>query len=368
MTRILRRGCALLLALVLSVCLLGGVLPGASASELKTAIGTVKAGALYLRETPSTSGKILATAYRGDKAVVIQREGEWYKVVFNLKIGYMYGEYLELDEIKNIKIGYARFDYGSNVRGGPGTESSVVARAPRNETCFIVGFNRGWYKVSYNGRSGYVRSDLVTMLETPYENTGSPGNTYHENGSGGGGGGSGGAKLGSASMTAYEKAMMIFGTVHFSDHRLVYASPAEARAHMTDVTIRTWDLNARGEKYTRSWILTVHENIAPTVRAIFEEIYALPEKPPIHSLGGYRWESKSEHTVGLALDVNARENGYFSPSGQLLYGTGFDPAHNPYAIPVEGAIDRIFAKYGFKRGIYWHSGYKDYMHYSFFGT
>ena len=72
--------------------------------------------------------------------------------------------------------------------------------------------------------------------------------------------------------------------------------------------------------------------------------------------------------MGLALDVNARENGYFSPSGQLLYDTGFDPAHNPYAIPVEGAIDRIFAKYGFKRGIYWHSGYKDYMHYSFFGT
>ena len=147
-----------------------------------------------------------------------------------------------------------------------------------------------------------------------------------------------------------------------------YSSSDEARTHMTTITVRTWDLNSQGQKYTRSWSLMVHKNIAPTVKAIFEEIYALPEKPPIHSLGGYRWESKSEHSVGLALDLNARENGYFSPSGQLLYGKGFDPANDPYAIPVGGKIDQIFAKYGFTRGIYWRSGYKDYMHYSFFGT
>ena len=366
MTRFIRRVLALLLVLILTACLLGSVLPAASASELKTAIGTVTANALLFRETPSTSGKVLGTAYRGDKVVVIERSGDWYQVVYNLKTGYMFGEYLELDEVKNIKIGYARFDYGSNVRSGPRTGSSVIARAPRNETCFIVGFNKGWYKVSYNGCLGYVRSDLLTMLEIPYENMGSQGNTYHENGSGESGGSA--VKLGSASMIAYEKAMMIFGTVRFSDHRLVYSTPSEARSHMTSISVRTWDINSKGEKYTRLWSLLVHQNIAPTVQAIFEEIYALPEKPPIHSLGGYRWESKSEHTVGLALDVNARENGYFSPSGKLLYGKGFDPDHDPYAIPVGGSIDRIFEKYGFKRGIYWRSGYKDYMHYSFFGT
>jgi hypothetical protein len=35
---------------------------------------------------------------------------------------------------------------------------------------------------------------------------------------------------------------------------------------------------------------------------------------------------------------------------------------------VGGEIEQIFAKYGFTRGIYWKSGYKDYMHFSFFGT
>ena len=161
---------------------------------------------------------------------------------------------------------------------------------------------------------------------------------------------------------------MIFGTTNISDYRTVYSSSTEAKKHMTTITVRTWDFNSGGDKYTRTWNLTVHENIAPTVQAIFDEIYALSERPPIHSLGGFRWCAHSEHSVGLALDINARENYYCNPSGQALSGSYFRPDSDPYSIPVNGKIDQIFARYGFKRGIYWANGYKDYMHYSFFGT
>lgn len=369
-----KRLCSLLLLLALTVSLFGVIAPAASAAELKTAIGTVTAGSLRLREEPSASSAVLGTASRGDKVIVIRAEGDWYQVVFNLKTGWMHKDYLELDEVKNVKIGYARFDYAANLRAGPGIDSAIVARAPKNETCFIVGFNKGWYKVSYNGRKAYVRSDLVTMLEIPYYNAGSPGNTYHE-GAGSTQSSSSAqpaaapaANLASSSMSKSQKLKMIFGTSNISDYRSVYSSSAEARKHMTVITVKTWDINSSGSKYTRTWSLTVHENIAPTVQAIFDEIYALPEKPPIHSLGGFRWANHSEHSVGLAIDVNPRENYYCNPSGQALTGSYFRPDSDPYSIPVGGKIDQIFAKYGFKRGIYWATGYKDYMHYSFFGT
>ncbi len=362
MKPIVQRSITLLLALALTLGLLGGLTPRAEAAELKTAIGTVTAGSLRLREGPSTDTAILGTARRGDMVIVIRSEGDWYQVVFNLKTGWMHRDYLELDEVKNIKIGYARFDYTTNLRSGPGTDNSIVARAPKDDTCFIVGFNRGWYKVSYNGRKAYVRSDLVTMLEIPYANYGSPGNTYHE------GANADGSNLANASMSKREKLIMIFGTANISDYRSVYSSSAEARTHMTTIKVRTWDIGSDGDKYTRTWNLTVHENIAPTVQAIFDEIYALPEKPPIHSLGGFRWANHSEHSVGLALDVNARENYYCDPNGHALTGSYFRPGEDPYSIPVGGSVDQIFAKYGFKRGIYWQNGYKDYMHYSFFGT
>lgn len=154
------------------------------ATELKTGIGIVNASALRLRAEPSVDSKVISTASRGDSVVIIRQVGDWYLVNFNLDIGYMHADYLTVKEKENVKLGYASFDVGSNVRSGPGTEYSVVKQAPKDETCFIIGFNCEWYKVSYNGNIGYVRSDLLTLLEKPYENAGSPGNTYHESSSG----------------------------------------------------------------------------------------------------------------------------------------------------------------------------------------
>ena len=380
----MKRFASFLLALALVLSMLAGFSPVGEAAELKTAIGTVTAGSLRLRAEPNTSSQILATAYRGDKVVVIRQAGEWYEVVCNLKHGYMHGSYLTLSQKETVKLGYARFDYTAYVRKGPGTDTGVVDLAPKNETCFIVGFEAGWYKVSDNGQPGYVRSDLVTMLEIPYYNYGSPGNTYHEgddpgtdgsssdnsgtDSNSGTGSSTPSAKLGRYGMSRADKLKLVFGTSAISEPRTVYKTLSEAQSHMTNVVVKTWDIDKNGKKYTRTWALTVHENIAPTVAAIFAEIYALPEQPPIHSLGGFRWCGKSEHSVGLAIDINPNENYYCDPSGRALTGSYFHPNSDPYSIPVYGSVDKIFAKYGFSRGINWRSGYRDYMHYSFFGT
>ena len=108
---------ALLLSLAITVCLLGGLSPRAEAAEYKTAIGTVTAGSLRLRERADIGSDILATAHRNDKVVVIDHTGSWYKVVYNLETGYMHEDYLELDEVKNVKLGYdVSFSIGSHMR------------------------------------------------------------------------------------------------------------------------------------------------------------------------------------------------------------------------------------------------------------
>ena len=164
-----------------------------------------------------------------------------------------------------------------------------------------------------------------------------------------------------------QKMERIFGGV-VSDPRTVYSNGEEAEPNMVTITVPVWDIDASGNKYSTQLSVVVHRNIAATVDQIFREIYACPARYPINSLGGYRYESMSEHNCGLAIDVNPNENPYCSPDGQVLVGSFFSPETNAYSIPVGGEIDQIFAKYGFTRGIYWRSGYKDYMHYSFFGT
>ena len=54
-------------------------------------------------------------------------------------------------------------------------------------------------------------------------------------------------------------------------------------------------------------------------------------------------------------------------SGVALTGSHWSPGSDPYSIPADSAVVRIFAKYGFSWGGTWNSK-KDYMHFSYFGT
>lgn len=167
--------------------------------------------------------------------------------------------------------------------------------------------------------------------------------------------------------TYEDKSLRLFGTV-VDDPRTAYTSEEEARENIVSVVVPAWDINENGEKYTRWFTLEVHTELANTVMQIFNEIYACPAQYPIHDAGGFRFVSWSEHNFGAAIDINPEENFYCDPEGNAVVGYFFQPDISEYSIPVGGEIDQIFAKYGFTRGIYWKSGYRDFMHYSYFGT
>lgn len=167
--------------------------------------------------------------------------------------------------------------------------------------------------------------------------------------------------------TYAQKCVRIFGEV-VPDHRTVYDAKQEGL--LTQITIPTWDYNssrtAKVTKYRKIW---VHQNIAATLQAAFDEIYNSPEQQVISDIGGYYASSGlSEHPVGLAFDVNVDSNYYCQPDGTAITGSHWDPDNDPYSIPLDCDFVRILKKYGFTRGIYWRSGKKDYMHFSYFGT
>ena len=175
--------------------------------------------------------------------------------------------------------------------------------------------------------------------------------------------------IGSAGESYDSKCLNIFGEV-VDDPRLVYETEEDAEANMVTVPVTVWDFtdSSKTEKYTKTIDITVHKNLADTVQALFREIYEQPEQYCFNYVAGYRFANKSEHTPGLAIDVNPDQNYYCDPEGNALVGKHFDPENDPYSFAVDGKVQQIFEKYGFTRGIYWRSGYKDYMHFSYFGT
>lgn len=167
--KIIRNVFTLALAVMLSMAALS--IPASAAGNTMYGIGFVDATSLRLRSEPDLNSATLAQAPGNDCVVVIQKEGEWYKVNYNLQEGYMHESYLTVLTKENAELGYGRVvGSGVNLRSGPSTSYGSVAVASDGEECYILGLNEGWYKVLYNGVTCYIRSDFLELTEIPYEN------------------------------------------------------------------------------------------------------------------------------------------------------------------------------------------------------
>ena len=138
---------------------------------VKYGIGFTTGSGLRLRSSASTGGKIIDSANKNEAVVVLEKSGDWYKVIYDLQEGYMHGDYLRVSTVENAELGYGKVNTTKvNLRSGAGTSHGVVDTASKGEKAYIIGINNGWYKVIYGSHVCYVRSDFLDLTETPYEN------------------------------------------------------------------------------------------------------------------------------------------------------------------------------------------------------
>lgn len=147
------------------------VTAAAAGGTMKSGVGFVTASALRLRSEPSTASATLDYAHQGEVVVLLEKTGDWYKVIFDLKTGYMHKNHLKVASQENVELGYGRVN-GSrvNIRSGPGTGYGVLTQAVSGNKAYIIGINNGWYKIIFGNIIGYIRSDYLDLTEIPYEN------------------------------------------------------------------------------------------------------------------------------------------------------------------------------------------------------
>lgn len=167
-----------------------------------------------------------------------------------------------------------------------------------------------------------------------------------------------------------EKLTRLYGTADVSR----YSSREEAGLHMADVTVPVWRLDRTSGIKTPSQItFSINAALAQDMAAIFTEIFHDPEQFPIYHISGYDWRgdsAKGEHNCGTAVDINYIENYQVSPEGVIYAGECWLPGENPWSIPPDGSVVRIFNAHGYTwGGNGWpdHSP-KDYMHFSYLGV
>lgn len=155
-----------LLALILITALLVSTLTAmASASSLAYGAATVDATRLNVRSGPDTTYESKGTLASGAIVVVLERTSdEWYKINYRGLVGYVSTDYLtNVLLAENFTASGTINGTGIRMRSGPSTSKSQVATVPNNAVVDVIGINNGWYKVVYSGKTGYIRSDLMSI-------------------------------------------------------------------------------------------------------------------------------------------------------------------------------------------------------------
>ena len=147
----------------------------AFAAELTAGVGTVTASALKLRAEASTSSTCLTLLPKGT-TVVVENDSiaGWYKVNYKGDTGYLSSEYVSFSSKSSASLGNGLVTGDSvNVRSGASTSASKVGMLNSGDVVSIVGFENGWYKISYSGITGYIRSDYMEVTKKALSSRGS---------------------------------------------------------------------------------------------------------------------------------------------------------------------------------------------------
>ena len=162
-----------MISLVLALVLLCGSIPvtGFAKSDIIHGVAFITGSSVRLRKEANTTSNIVATTSKNEVVVVLNKSGDWYKVIYNLQEGYMHGDYLKVATTENVELGYGKINGSSvNLRSGAGTSYPKVARGNSGDKAYIIGVKDGWYKVIFGESICYIRSDYLDLTEAPYEN------------------------------------------------------------------------------------------------------------------------------------------------------------------------------------------------------
>ncbi len=165
---ILRRMCAILLAIVITIPLMASASPEETA--LKT--GVVKTNNLRLRAEASLSAKILNKANTGDVVLIMgasvkNKDGEWFSVTYDGNTGYMSAQYIEATkEDEDSSVGGKVT--GSNVRfrTSPDASSSdnIITDLQKGTCIEVLSVSGDWYKAIYEETTGYINTEFIDIV------------------------------------------------------------------------------------------------------------------------------------------------------------------------------------------------------------
>ncbi len=144
----------------------------------KFGTGTISGTDVRMRKGAGTSYSIIGTYGKGTKMTVTGASGNWYKVSYNSTTGYVCADYMTISVSSSSSSSssststttktYTGKIIGTDVRmrSGAGTSYSILGTYSSGVTMTVYSSTNGWYKVKYDGKTGYVYGSYMHITPT----------------------------------------------------------------------------------------------------------------------------------------------------------------------------------------------------------
>lgn len=150
----------------------------ATASSAKVLTYYVKTGTsakLNVRQSKSTSSKLLGSLKNGTKVEVVSYSKTWSKIKFGKDYGYVSSKYISAKKLTTAEVAkplvgtyYATpgLYTNLNVRKTTSTKSEKIGQIKQNTKLTVYSQNSEWSKIKFGSGYGYVTNDYVSKLIT----------------------------------------------------------------------------------------------------------------------------------------------------------------------------------------------------------
>ncbi len=142
---------------------------GASWGYTNLGIAHVEKGNLNVRETPSTSGKLVGKMPKDSACEIIETVDGWHKIKSGEVEGYVSADYLltgpeAIVRAQELVREVARVTAnGVNVRDAASLDSGIFTQVPEGEELEYVETQGDWVKVMIDGHEAYISAEYVKV-------------------------------------------------------------------------------------------------------------------------------------------------------------------------------------------------------------
>lgn len=133
---------------------------------------------LRVRSDVGTNYEIIGYLYNGQEVQVNAEKGDWYRIAFSGREGYVSKSYVELNQsiVTPVSTAYKKgqvvnITSALNIRQSASTSSAVIGTLKNADTFEIISNSNGWYNIKSQNVIGFVKSEYVKEIGSSSEAT-----------------------------------------------------------------------------------------------------------------------------------------------------------------------------------------------------